>query len=555
MPTFASQDLAELAHQLLMSPRHKRLEQIRGIDHLLGMVLPDRSYPYEMVCYHITGYRTRSKTERPAISGEKLVADLVAMAEHITRKNAIPAADVPEPFRGYDDLAADLNVSTKTIRRWRKRGLMGFRVTEADGVARLVYLRSTVDRFVEKNQSMVARGAAFRQLSGSEKRRIVELARKLLTERRRKLHVVARDIAEQTGRAVETVRYTLRRYDEAHPDQALFARNGLPAAPPRQRRIWQAHERGESVAAIARAFGTTQAEVEQDLREMQARKLKAEPVAHVHNELFDATNADALILDVPEPPGCRGKHVRAPRDLPSYLRKLYDIPLMTADQELDAFRRYNYLKYKAARQIDALDLCDVRQVDLEAVAALTAAYENVRRRIVEANLRLVVSIAKKHVGWSPRFFEVISDGNMSLMRAVEKFDYSRGFKFSTYASWAIMKNYARTVPEEHYHCTRFITGQDEMLDATADHRAADGNGLDRATLTQALQDSMRDLTPREVTIVSEHFGLFGAAESCTLEELGKRFGVTKERVRQIERRAIDKIKCALSPMAADHLVD
>jgi len=555
MPAFASKDLAELAHQLLMSPRHKRLSQVRGIDTLLGLVEADRSYPYDMVCFHITGFRNRAKSDRPAIPGDKLIGDLVTLAEHITRKNAIPAGEVAEPFRGYDDLAAELNVSTKTIRRWRRRGLMGFRVADADGVARLVYLRSTVDRFVEKNQALVARGAAFRQLSGAEKRRIIDLARKLIGERRRKLHVVARDIAAQTGRAVETIRYTLRRFDESHPDQALFSRCGLPAAPPAQRRIWQAHERGESVSAIARAQGITSKQVEQNLREMRARRLKAEPVAYVFNELFESPEAQALILDAPEPTAGRVRMVRPPRDLPAYLRKLYDTPLMTAEQEIDSFRRYNFLKFRTARLIEAIDLCDVRQVDLDAVADMTAAYEAVRRRIVEANLRLVVSIAKKHVGWSPRFFEVISDGNVSLMRAVEKFDYSRGFKFSTYASWAIMKNYARTVPEEHYHCTRFVTGQDELLDTTADHRAAEGAGLDRAALTSVLKDSMRTLSDREQEIISAHFGLFGAGESLTLEELGRRFGVTKERVRQIERRAIDKIKSTLSPMAADLLPD
>ncbi|MCB9851013.1 MAG: sigma-70 family RNA polymerase sigma factor [Phycisphaerales bacterium] len=555
MPTFATKDLAELAHQLLLSPRQKRLSQIHGINTLLGLVDAEKSYPYDMVCFHITGYRNRRNSERPAIPGDKLVGDLVTLAEHITRKNAIPVAEVGEPVRGYEELASDLKVSTKTIRRWRKRGLMGFRVADTDGVSRLVYLGSTVDRFVESNKSLVERGAAFKQLSASEKTKIIELARKLLSERRRKLHIVAREISEQTGRAVETIRYTLRRYDQAHPDKALFGRNGLPAAPEQQRKIWRAHEQGNDNAKIARLFGITVEEVQRNLLEMQARKLKAEPVAYIHNELFDAPGADALILDVPVPTGSRPSKAKPPRDLPAYLRSLYEIPLLTAEQEVDAFRRYNYLKHKTARAIEALDICDVKPRDLDAIAELTARYEAQRRRIVEANLRLVVSIAKKHVGWSPRFFEVISDGNVSLMRAVEKFDVSRGFKFSTYASWAIMKNYARTVPEEHYHASRFVTGQDELIDAKAGEHTAVGEDLDRATLTRAIEESMRDLTDRERTIVADHFGLFGAEETSTLEELGQRFGVTKERVRQIERRAIEKIKGALSPAVAGLLPD
>ena len=94
-----------------------------------------------------------------------------------------------------------------------------------------------------------------------------------------------------------------------------------------------------------------------------------------------------------------------------------------------------------------------------------------KNQIIRANLRLVVSIAKRHVGPTQNFFELVSDGNMSLMRAVEKFDYARGNKFSTYASWAIMKNFARTIPDEHRHHDRFRTSQAEMFTTTEDDRA------------------------------------------------------------------------------------
>ena len=93
-----------------------------------------------------------------------------------------------------------------------------------------------------------------------------------------------------------------------------------------------------------------------------------------------------------------------------------------------------------------------------------------KNQIVRANLRLVVSIAKRHVGQGDNFFELVSDGNMSLIRAVEKFDYARGNKFSTYASWAIMKNFARTIPDEHRHRDRFRTSHSEMFYSTEEQR-------------------------------------------------------------------------------------
>ena len=105
--------------------------------------------------------------------------------------------------------------------------------------------------------------------------------------------------------------------------------------------------------------------------------------------------------------------------------------------------------------------------EIEALYEQAVATKN---EIVRANLRLVVSIAKRHVTPDQNFFELVSDGNMSLLRAVEKFDFARGNKFSTYASWAIMKNFARTIPGEFKHRDRFRTSQDEMFAATQEHR-------------------------------------------------------------------------------------
>ena len=139
------------------------------------------------------------------------------------------------------------------------------------------------------------------------------------------------------------------------------------------------------------------------------------------------------------------------------------------------------------------------------------------------------------------------------MRAVERFDYSRGTKFSTYASWAIMKNYARSIPEQHYHCSRYVTGREEILDATADHRPAPASESDRQRVRELIAAGMSELTEREREIVSGHFGLGNKSGALTLEQLGKRFGVTKERIRQIERRALTRLREVLGPSLADAL--
>jgi RNA polymerase primary sigma factor/RNA polymerase sigma factor len=175
-----------------------------------------------------------------------------------------------------------------------------------------------------------------------------------------------------------------------------------------------------------------------------------------------------------------------------------------------------------------------------------------KNQIVQANLRLVVSIAKRHVGASDDFFQLVSDGNMSLIRAVEKFDYARGNKFSTYASWAIMKNFARTIPEEFKHRDRFRTSSDEMFSATEDARSDQVELETAQTLRkQQIVKILSRLDEREQRIIISRFGLDHSNEPQTLKQVGAEMGVTKERIRQIEARALSKLRMA----AQDEKID
>jgi RNA polymerase primary sigma factor len=179
----------------------------------------------------------------------------------------------------------------------------------------------------------------------------------------------------------------------------------------------------------------------------------------------------------------------------------------------------------------------------------------VKNQIIRANLRLVVSIAKKRVGPANNFFELVSDGNMSLIRAVEKFDASRGFKFSTYASWAIVKNFTRSIPEEKNRRDRFVTGHDQIFEAAPDTRGAvyeQESGHRRSQ--EIVQGMLGRLNDRERRILISRFGIGGADEQ-TLEQLGRELGVTKERVRQIESRAQEKLRKIAREERLDLILD
>ena len=182
---------------------------------------------------------------------------------------------------------------------------------------------------------------------------------------------------------------------------------------------------------------------------------------------------------------------------------------------------------------------------LDEIEVLYEQIVKVKNEIIRHNLRLVVSIAKRHVGMADNFFELVSDGNMSLIRAVEKFDFARGNKFSTYASWAIMKNFARTIPDEHRQRDRFRTSHAEMFASTEEPRS-DQYEQESAQAQREAQIGriLERLDEREQKIIISRFGLDHGQEPQTLKEVGAEMGVTKERIRQIEARALNKLRIA-----------
>jgi RNA polymerase sigma factor (sigma-70 family) len=199
--------------------------------------------------------------------------------------------------------------------------------------------------------------------------------------------------------------------------------------------------------------------------------------------------------------------------------------------------------FQAKKLQQQIDRNKPRSGDLDRLDFYLEDAASIKRRLIRANLRLVVSVAKKHAYAGRNLFELISDGNVSLMRAVEKFDYSRGFKFSTYASWAIIKNFARTIPAESTHQDRFVTGHELAFEMATDQRANSTEiEANHERMASAIGNILDRLDERERQVIVYRYGLEKNQDPETLEEVGQRFGVTKERIRQIESRAISKLR-------------
>jgi RNA polymerase primary sigma factor/RNA polymerase sigma factor len=239
------------------------------------------------------------------------------------------------------------------------------------------------------------------------------------------------------------------------------------------------------------------------------------------------------------------RKTKPPGDLPHYLASLYDVPLLTREQEYHLFRKFNFLKYQASQLRDQLNSKKPKTKIMGEIEPLYEQVVETKNIIVQSNLRLVVSIAKRHVSATDDFFTLVSDGNMSLIRAVEKFDYSRGNKFSTYASWAIMKNFARTIPVEFKYRDRFRTSQEELFGAKEDRRSDQWElERDQQLRTTQVNRILACLDDREQQIIVSRYGLDYSQEPQTLKQVGAEMGVTKERVRQIEARALNKLRQA-----------
>ncbi len=280
-----------------------------------------------------------------------------------------------------------------------------------------------------------------------------------------------------------------------------------------------------------------------------------------------------------------------------YLKEISRIPLLTAAQEVEYARGMEIGK-RARYRLNKNHLAMTERARLEQKVRLG---ELSRQKLIKANFRLVVSIAKKYIGRGVSFLDLIQEGNIGLIRAVEKFDYHRGYKFSTYATWWIRQAITRAIADQGrtirvpvHMCERInkLTRVSRQLvqelgrEPTSDEIAKELNTTPRKVeriikisqrplslempvgeeqdshlgdfipdemtlgptdaashqlLREQMEDILTSLSPREGRVLQLRFGLKDG-KSHTLEEVGKKFGVTRERIRQIEAKALRKLR-------------
>ena len=272
-----------------------------------------------------------------------------------------------------------------------------------------------------------------------------------------------------------------------------------------------------------------------------------------------------------------------------YLREIGRVPLLSAEEEVRLARRMERGRYELNKPATMRDYRAIEDG------------EEAQRRLTEANLRLVVSVAKKYIGRGMSLLDLIQEGNIGLIRAVEKFDYTKGYKFSTYATWWIRQAITRAIADQArtiripVHMVETINrlirisrrllqdlgreptseeiaeqmeispekvreiikvsqepvsletpiGEEDdshLGDFIEDHTAlAPADAASHQLLKEQVEDVLDSLTERERKVLQLRFGL-DDGRSRTLEEVGKEFHVTRERIRQIEAKALRKLR-------------
>ncbi len=281
-----------------------------------------------------------------------------------------------------------------------------------------------------------------------------------------------------------------------------------------------------------------------------------------------------------------------------YLKEIGKVPLLTAEEEVELAKKIE-AREKALEKLNSGQ--NLSEKEIERLRKIEAEGLEAKKKLVEANLRLVVSIAKRYVGRGMLFLDLIQEGNLGLIRAVEKFDYSKGYKFSTYATWWIRQAITRAIADQArtiripVHMVETINKlvrvqrqllqdlgreptpeeiaeemeispekvreilkvsqepvsletpigeeEDSHLGDFIEDRTVEVPGEAAATklLREQLEEVLDDLSTREKRVIQLRFGLLDG-QPRTLEEVGRVFGVTRERIRQIESKTLAKLR-------------
>ena|GEM_PF-295324 len=282
-------------------------------------------------------------------------------------------------------------------------------------------------------------------------------------------------------------------------------------------------------------------------RELQERaeRLWAEEIEFVFSERFEQNDAMDQIL-TPLQKLCAELKTGSDDDLTDtglLQARLYAVPLLSKEQEVILFRGMNYLKYRATLLQGKIDRKSPCIGQLDRIEQKLKDASSLRDYIIQANLRLVVSIAKNLTDRANAFEDIVSDGYLPLIRAVEIFDIERGNRFSTYATWAIRNFLFRATKKGRKYRKNFVNGADTLALGLSDIRSTlRSQESYHQSIQHVLNEVLCSLDQREQQILKRRFGLAPAEMPEKFREIAEDYGVSTERVRQLTIRSLQRMR-------------
>ena len=537
MIEYGLEEIRSLRNQLEFSPEHVKKGQLRCVERLIGELEPDRAVPFGYVHLYITGHPTQSSDPTKLLPGKELLHDLLILLVELSDGMNVPSEEEGEPVYTLRQAGARCRVSLKTIARWRQIGLPARKFVFPVQAKLLGVTRSSLMVFLRKNRGMVLRARGFQRVSDDEHARIVKDARALAKQGRTQTEI-AKTLAGKFQRSHETIRQGIRRYRREHPEDQDFRRFRGNLTEEERELVFRKVGEGASATLLAKELGVDRSSLYRAYYHKRAEEELKSQVNYMWSEEFEKAGAEEAIL--PAAPKWEMKELEfSARSLDDYLRSFRDVPVLSPGDERALFRKYNYAKYRFAQLKQSLEHNTPKGALLSNIDYYKELALNAKNALVYSNMRLVMSVARKHVGRFVHMAELVSAGTVALLNAVEKFDYTRGTKFSTYATWVLVRRFAKLVPEENYQLDTFLTGREEFISGAQATGPSEGW---RHAVARLLKRVLGHLPEREQRVITSRYGLEPGARPQSLREVGEKEGLSKEGVRQLEARAFEKLR-------------
>ena len=442
--------LEQLLRQLLFAPPAKRIEQVHQTEKLHDQIDPAQAYPFDFLHYRITGYHCESKDQNLLV-GAAILPDLRLIIDSLSRSININVDLDVERDESVQSLAKRLNVSSKTLYRWRQRGLRWRWARNSQSRKKqMVFTRSAVELFLKKNQDQVKRASRFTQIAPDVRKRLIQRAHRIAKRRHISLNQMAVHLANRSHRSLETIRTILEQYDRKNLDNPIFLDRSGPLTNRQNRLIVRAYRMGISIWRIADRFQRSPSTVYRTIHKNRASKFHLMAIHYVESPLFKRDDADEVILR-PQPLVEAEQLIAVSNllvhDLPQTLRPFYSRPILPPARQRSLFLGMNYLKFKAARLRDQLDRYEPRATDLDQIDSLLAKAAAIRDQLVATNLPTVLAVARQHVTDSSNQFtghliERLETGDQLLIHEVEQFDAASHQSFQDYLKFKLMRSFA-----------------------------------------------------------------------------------------------------------------